>query len=268
MKISMGQITTLTKDMETDFATYAKAGIRFVEMAFPKMYKYLKTHSVEELKAAFEAAGLTPISAIGMAPEKAAILAAHTAEELTDYFGMLEEQLQLCSQLGCKLINLGTDADDKLYPGWEVQAEKNIARAGKMAAKYNMRVAVEDGGVFRTIALVDKVNMDNVGWCIDYFWYFKHGHTIEQFKELKFDKLFNIHLCDLPEGFDVESMDDSIRVLPGDGCLPLLDWTKQMIAAGFDGLCTLELLNEEIWNMDAQEACIKCMKAMEPYANL
>lgn len=137
-----------------------------------------------------------------------------------------------------------------------------------MDAKYNMKVAVKDGGVFRTIALVDKVNMDNVGWCIDYFWYFKHGHTIEQFKELKFDKLFNIHFCDLPEGFDVESMDDSVRVLPGDGCLPLLDWTKQMIAAGFDGLCTLELLNEEIWNMDAQEACDKCMKAMEPYANL
>lgn len=37
MKISMGQITTLPKDMETDFATYAKAGIRFVEMALPPL---------------------------------------------------------------------------------------------------------------------------------------------------------------------------------------------------------------------------------------
>lgn len=268
MRISMGQITTLPKDMETDFSTYAKAGIKYVEMAFPKMYKYLENHSVAELKKGFEDAGLIPVSAIGMSPKKAAIFAAHTEEELETYFDMLEEQLKICSQLGSELINLGTDSEDKLYPGWEVQAEKNIIRAGEMAARYGMKVAVEDGGVFRTIKLVNKVNMENVGWCIDYFWYFKHGHTVEQFQNLKFDKLLNIHFCDLPEGYDVATMDDSVRVLPGEGCLPLMPWTKRMVAEGFDGLCTLELLNEEIWAMEAQAACDKCMATMKPYAEL
>lgn len=268
MKISMGQITTLTKSMEEDFATYPKAGFVNVEMAFPKMYKYLADHSIEELSAGFEAAGLRPVSAIGMAPKEAAILAARTEAELDAYFTMLGEQLEICSKLGCELINLGTDDEEKLYPGWEEQALKNIIRAGEMAAKYGMKVAVEDGSVFRTIGLVNKVNMDNVGWCIDYFWYFKKGHTIEQFKDVDFSKLYNIHFCDLPKGFDVATMDDSVRVLPGDGVLPLLDWTKKMIAAGFDGFCTLELLNEEIWDMEAQAAVNRCMAAMKPYEAL
>ena len=268
MKISMGQITTLTKSMETDFDTYPKSGFVNVEMAFPKMYRYLADHSIDELKAGFEAAGLKPVSAIGMAPEKAAILAAKTEDELQAFFSMLEEQLDICSKLGCELINLGTDDESKLYPGWEEQALRNIARAGEMAAKYGMKVAVEDGNVFRTIDMVNKVNMDNVGWCIDYFWYFKRGNTIEQFKDIDFAKLYNIHFCDLPEGFDVATMDDSVRVLPGDGCLPLMDWTRRMIAEGFDGFCTLELLNEEIWNMEPQAASDRCMEAMKPYERL
>lgn len=268
MKISMGQITTLPKSMETDFETYSKSGFTNVEMAFPKMYRFLENHSLDELKAGFAKAGLKPVSAIGMAPEKAAIFAARTEEELDDYFSMLEEQLKICGELGCELINLGTDAESKLYPGWEEQAVKNILRAGGMAKKYGMKVAIEDGGVFRTIKLVDEVSMDNVGWCIDYFWYFKHGHTADQFQNIQFDKLYNIHFCDLPENFDVASMDDSIRVLPGDGCLPLLNWTKRMVANGFDGFCTLELLNEEIWGMEAQAACDKCMAAMKPYETL
>ncbi len=264
----MGQITTLSKDMETDFATYPKAGFVNVEMAFPKMYRYLENHSVAELKKGFEDAGLNPVSAIGMAPKKAAILAAHTKDERNEFFGSLKEQLEICSELGSVLINLGTDDEEKLYHGWEPNALENIRRAGEMAAEYGMDVAVEDGSVFRTIDMVNAVNMKNVGWCLDYFWYFKKGHTREEFGKVDFSKLMNIHFCDLPEGFDVKTMDDSIRVLPGDGCLPLMDWTKKMIREGFNGFCTLELLNEEIWGMDAQAACDRCMKAMSPYEAL
>lgn len=267
MKIAMGQITTLTKDMETDAKSYQKYGLVYLELAFPKVYDYLKTHTLAELKALLDEHGLKATSAIGMAPTSAGVLYVR-GEEAETYFENLEAQTEMCSFLGCELINVGADPDELQYPGWREQAVKNLRRAGEIAQKFNMKIALEDGDLGRAISLVDEANRENVGYCIDYFWYFKHGQTAEAFKTVDFSRLFHVHFCDLPEGYDVETMDDSVRVLPGEGVLPLLSWSKLMKEKGFTGYLSLELLNEEIWAMPADEASEACMRAMRPYEAL
>ena len=267
MKISMGQITTLTKDMETDARTYPKAGFTPVELAFPKVYKYLETHTAPELKNLLDDAGIHAVSAIGMAPTKAGVMYAR-GEEAERYFDSLRAQLELCHTLGCELVNLGSDPDTFQYGGWEEQCVQNLRRAGALAAGFGMKVALEDGSLRRAVPLVQRTDMENVGYCIDYFWYYKHGQATEEMEAFDFTKLFNVHFCDLPAGFDVTSMDDGVRVLPGDGVLPLLHWSKLQRDAGYDGYLTLELLNEDIWQMEAGAACEACSRAMAPFAAL
>jgi sugar phosphate isomerase/epimerase len=202
-----------------------------------------------------------------MAPTHAGVLYARGAEA-ESYFAVLSEQIMLFNDLGCELVNLGSDPDTFQYDGWEEQAIVNLRRAGSIAEKYHMRVALEDGNLSRTVALVNRTDMENVGYCIDFFWYFKKQQTVEQFYSFDFTKLFNVHFCDLPDGFDVATMDDSVRVLPGDGVLPLIGYANKMKDAGYDGYLCLELLNKRIWNMTAEQASEACMRAMRPFAAL
>lgn len=75
-------------------------------------------------------------------------------------------------------------------------------------------------------------------------------------------------MCDIPKVYNVDSMTDAIRVLPGDGGIPLIDWMKWLSAKGYDGYCTLELLNWDIWAMNIDAACEKCMEAMKPFESI
>ena len=235
-----------------------------MELAFPTINRYLETHTVKEMRDLFDAHHQRAVSAIGMAPTDVGVIYAR-GQEAEVYFNSLEEQLKLCAEMGCQLINLGSDADKYHYDGYEEQAIANLRRAGDMAARYGMKAALEDGKMDRCLKLVYGADHPNVGFCIDFFWYFKHGYTVEQFKTFDMSKLINIHFCDLPQGFDIATMDDSIRVLPGEGVLPLEDWMHWLVAGGFDGYCCLELLNEEIWAMESDAACLRCMEAMKPF---
>ncbi len=267
MKVSMGQITTLTKTMEENVLSYEKAGFDCVELAFPTVYKYLENHTVEDMRALFDVHNQRAVSAIGLASTVVGVLYARD-ETLEPYFKTLESQMQICQTMGCEMINIGADPDECRYEGYEEQAVKNLRRAGDLGEKYGLKVALEDSRMSRCLELVYAADHPNVGFCIDMFWYFKHGCTKEQFKIFNMSKLINIHFCDLPANFDVASMDDSIRVLPGEGVLPLHEWMEWLVENGYKGYCCLELLNEEIWKMESDAACERCMKAMEPYYKL
>lgn len=266
MKISIGQITTLPKTMEQDVVSYEKAGFKLVELAFPTVNKYLETHSAAELKAMLDAHGLRAVSAIGMSPTDVGIIYAKE-KDTAPYFKSLEAQLKMYSSLGCEFINIGSDSEKFHYDGYEGQAAANLRRAGNLAAAYGMRIALEDGNMDRCMKLVYGADHPAVGFCIDFFWYFKHGYTEKQFKGFNMSKLMNLHFCDLPAGYDIASMDDSVRVLPGEGVLPLKDWARWLTDGGFNGYCCLELLNEDIWNMESDIACERCMTAMKPFMN-
>ncbi len=267
MKLSMGQITTLPKTMEEDVASYEKAGFSLVELAFPTVNRYLENHTPEQMRELLDRHGLRAVSAIGMAPTDVGIIYARGAEAEI-YFRSLEAQLRLCSVMGCEFINLGSDDDKFHYDGYEEQAVANLRRAGDLAARYQMKVALEDGKMDRCMKLVYGADHPNVFFCIDFFWYIKHGYTVDQFKTFDMSRLLNIHFCDLPQGYQVETMDDSVRILPGEGVLPLREWLRWLEEdQGFDGYCCLELLNEELWEMGSDEACFRCMEAMKKFFN-
>ena len=266
MKISIGQITTLPKTMEQDAVSFEKAGFKCVELAFPKIKNYLKNHTVEEMRELFDAHGLQAVSAIGLAPTSAGILYAKAGEEAEGFYTFVEEQIRICVAMGCDFINFGGDPSDFWYDGWESQALINLRKVGEIAAKYNMRVAFEDAQVDRCVKLVCEADRPNIGFCLDLFWYHKRGFKPEEFMtRFNYSKLINIHFCDLPKGYDVETMDDSIRVLPGEGILPLQEWIRFLREGGYDGYLCLELLNEDIWAMESDTAAVRCMDAMLPY---
>ena len=58
------------------------------------------------------------------------------------------------------------------------------------------------------------------------------------------------HMNDYPADPPREKIDDSFRVYPGDGVAPLVPMLRDLFAAGFRGLLSLELFNRGYWKQD------------------
>ena len=275
MKICISQITTLPADTEQDLAAFAGAGWTAVELAIGKIEKYLSNHSVEQLKQELDRAGLTPVAAIGLASSEAALLLS-TADTIDDYFESLTKQLELCQQLNVQNLGIGADHKSLEYSGWQEQAIKNLRRAGDLAQKYDVKIGLEfmslgpPVGPFvldtlaATVQLVDEVNHPRIGYNLDLFHHFRGGGTIEEIRSLNIEKLFHVHLCDIPQ-MPLEQMDDGHRLLPGEGILPIDEIIQILQSKGYDGYYAPELLNQELWDQGPVVTAEKCMKSMEKY---
>jgi 2-keto-myo-inositol isomerase len=275
MKICLSQITTFPKDTMTDVRTYRKAGFTAMEMALSKLRDYLFNNSAEELKSVMDAAGISAVAAIGLASPEAQLLLTRGSEAVA-YLEGLSEQMRISSMLGAKTIGIGVDPKNKEYKGWEKNAVINICKAGDLAARYGMTIGLEfmslnpPAGPFLvdtlrdTIRLVEQADHQAVGYNLDLFHHFRGGGTVAEIRMLPVEKLVNVHLCDLPN-MPKDAMDDSDRLLPGDGVLPLREIAEILNMKGYDGYLSLELLNESIWQDEAQHAVDRCMKAMQEF---
>ena len=60
-------------------------------------------------------------------------------------------------------------------------------------------------------------------------------------------------------------LDDGDRVLPGEGVAPIAAYRDAILATGYRGYWTLELLNEDIWQLDVAEAAALSARAMNSF---
>jgi sugar phosphate isomerase/epimerase len=268
MKISIAQLTTWTKDMETDAASYRNAGWKNVELSFPKAHAYLRNHTLADMRKLFDDNGLHAMSGVSRARTEPGLLT--TRDEAFERFFNFQfvRDIEICSAMGCEMILQADGVEQWAYKGWMDNAVQNIRRCGDFAAEHGMDLVIEMNHTREIVELMNRVNHPNVGWCIDCYHFVRLGGTDESFFQLDFSKLRDVHFCDVPP-FDVFTMKDNERVLPGDGILPLKAWAQHLKKVGYGGYLTLELVSEFIWNMkDADEAARRCMKSMLPYMDM
>lgn len=268
MKISMAQLTTWTKDFETDAISYKNAGWENVELNFQKAHAYLRNHTLAEMRELFDKNGLHAMSGVSRARTEPGILT--TKGEAFEHFFNYQfvRDVEICEAMGCEMILQADGIEKWAYKGWMEHAIKNLRRCADYVAERGMDLVIEMNQTREITDLMDKVNHPNIGWCIDFYHFVRLGGTFESFYQVDFSKLKDVHFCDVPE-FDVFTMVDNERVLPGEGILPMVEWTKHLKKVGYDGYLTLELVSDYIWNMkDADEAAKRCMKSMKQYLDI
>ncbi|QTH43141.1 sugar phosphate isomerase/epimerase [Cohnella sp. LGH] len=275
MKIAISQITTLPASTSDDLQAFSQAGWQAAELAISKVDKYLSGRTVEQLAADLKAADLVPIAAIGLASPEATLLLSKE-EAYPAYELELERQLRLCQQLGINNLGIGADPAAKAYPGWYDTALVNVRKAGDLAAKYGVRLGLEfmslnpPLGPFilenmeQTLKLVEDAGHDHIGYNLDLFHFFRSGGTLADIQNLPVEKLFHVHLCDLPHLRQPE-LDDSERLLPGEGILPMNEIVSALEAKGYTGYLALELLNQELWDKGPVYTANRGMQAMSRY---
>jgi 2-keto-myo-inositol isomerase len=271
MKLSINGGTTMTADLETDIRSAGAAGFDLVELRSNKLYEYLDDHSVEDLRALLDETGV-------------GVLSINTLEHITwrsdeDYAAIkaeCEKLSEISAAIGCPYVLSVPGALRQGPKSEEETIEESVRVLNELAdiaephgIKIGFEFLGEAGNSVQTLDLgskiVDLVGRESVGNVIDTYHFYAGSSSWEALENLDPRKLFIFHINgaeDLPK----EELNDSKRLYPGEGILPITRMKETLDKVGYDGPASVEIFRPEYWERDpyvvAREAKSAAEKAL------
>lgn len=273
MKIAFNGATTMTADLETDIRAAAAAGYDLVELRSNKLYDYLEDHSVEDLKVLLAETGI-------------GVLSINTLEHITwrsdeDYAAIKQECAKLCeisAAIDCPYVlsvpgalRQGPKTDDETIE----ESVRVLNELAEIAEPFGIKIGFEflgeAGNSVQTLDLgskiVNLVGRDSVGNVIDTYHFYAGGSTFGALENLDPKKLFIFHVNDA-EDLPKEQLNDSKRLYPGLGILPIKEIKAHLDGIGYDGPVSVEIFRPEYWEQDPFEVAVKAKEATEKILGL
>jgi sugar phosphate isomerase/epimerase len=153
------------------------------------------------------------------------------------------------------------------------EAVRDFRRVGQMAARHRVRVALEVLGFaprFHTLGqaweVVRRAECDNGGILLDTYHFYRGGSTLEMLDAVPGDRLYLVHLADVPSGAREAARDDG-RLPPGGGAGPLREIVSRVLDKGYAGHFVVEVLSQTLWREDPLTVARRChagaMKVLE-----
>ncbi len=245
----------MTADLETDIRSAAAAGFELVELRSNKLYEYLKTNTVDDLRSLLSETGV-------------GVLSINTLEHITwrseeDYAEIkaeCEKLSAIAAAIGCPYVlsvpgalRQGPKTDDETIEE-SVRVLNELADiAEPHGIKLGFEFLGEAGNSVQTLDLgskiVDLVGRECVGNVIDTYHFYAGDSSWEALESLDPKKLFIFHINgaeDLPK----DELNDSKRLYPGEGILPIARMKETLEKIGYDGPASVEIFRPEYWQKD------------------
>lgn len=266
MKLSFNGATSMHADLVTDIKAASAAGFDYLEIWATKLRVFLKENSVSDLKRLFDENNLLPYSINSIEH-----ITFRNDEDYAKIKAECEELCRIASEIDCPYVvvvpgKLPVDASKDLIVDESVRVLNEL---GKIAEKFDVGLAFEFLGQtdcsVQTLGLADeivkKVNRTNVGLVLDSFHFYAGNSTFESIDALDAEKLFIFHIND-SEDRPKEELNDSHRLLPGLGILPLKEIKAAFDRIGFDRIASIEIFRPEYWERDTFELARDAREAM------
>jgi len=258
VQLAINGATTMKATLPQDIAAASVAGFKGLEIWAAKMDAYLKTASIQELKARFDQAGLRPASINSIE-----FITFRPPQEHETIQARCRELCAIAQALECDRIVVVPSPTPKGGAGWcEIKAEsvRVLRELSAVAAPYGVHLAFEFLGFswcsVRTLEqcweIVEEANRPNVGLVIDTCHFYAGGSTLDAIERVAPGKILIFHINDVEER-PLETIEDAHRLLPGEGVIPLDTILTRLQRTGFDGLCSIELFRPEYWERDPLE---------------
>ena len=255
MQLAINGATTMTADLETDISSAAAAGFELVELRSNKLYEHLKTHTVEDLKRLLDENNIK-------------VLSINTLEHITwrsdeDRAAILEEcrtLAEIAAAIECPYILSVPGALRQGPKTDEETIEESVAMLNELAdiaepfgIKIGFEFLGEANNSVQTLDLgskiVDQVGRESVGIVIDTYHFYAGGSSFEALEYLDPKKLFIFHINDA-EDLPKAKLNDSKRLYPGLGILPIREMKAVLDKIGYDGPASIEIFRPEYWEKD------------------
>jgi sugar phosphate isomerase/epimerase len=142
------------------------------------------------------------------------------------------------------------------------------ARAYAEAAGEGVTISLEPiggsdwlGTPEHALAITAASGHPRVGIMIDFFHYYRSGVSAASVAAIPIDRLFIVHADDC-EDLPVAELDDSRRVYPGEGILPLRSRLGLLRRMGYRGHLSIELFNRACWQAPLPEVVERCYRGL------
>ena len=262
-------------NLRTAFRLAHECGFKAVEISVPKLRNYLSE-------------GYTPADVVGMLNEydlKPVCVndifgvESMRPEERTRIFSEMEYLAPVTQAIGCKTMQVCplTELQELSWPEARRMTAKNIRKLCDMAKPYGFRIQLETmawapiHSLARGLEMIDEVGRDNMGISIDTWHFYAGGETTpDDVAKMDKDLMCNIHFCDGRRPHEGEGWDEEIlrAYYFGDGDIPLKEYAEAIVATGYDGPWSVELISRHHWEEDSREGAQRLYRDLSRFVDM
>lgn len=167
-------------------------------------------------------------------------------------FDRAERKFDVMQELGADLVLVCSNVSPVSLGGIDRAAE-DFHELGERAARRGLRVGYEALAWGRHIndhrdawEIVRRADHPNIGLILDSFHTLSRKIEINSIRSIPKDKIFIVQLADAPLiDMDLLYWSRHFRNMPGEGDLPVTEFTRAVAVTGYDGYLSLEVFNDQ-----------------------
>jgi 2-keto-myo-inositol isomerase len=266
MKIALNGATTMRADLLTDLRAAHAARFDYLEIWSAKLRDFLTYSTTLDLSELFLQSSVRPLSINSI--EHVTFRDPESYEEIKQECAQLS---QIASDIDCPLIVVvpGRFPEGGASKSEIVEESVRVLRElSAIAAEHKVKLAFEFLGQtdcsVQTLELAHEIVRDvdrpNVGLVLDSFHFYAGGSNVQMIESLDPNLLSIFHINDAEDRPRTE-LQDSHRLLPGLGILPLKEIVSALNRIGYDKVVSVEIFRPEYWEMDPFELARAAMSA-------
>lgn len=276
MRLAFHSATTMTSDIQTDVAATAHAGFKSLEIWASKLDTYFTTHSLSDLRDLLHQHAVEPLAINSIE------FIAFRGKDYGKIQARSHQLGKIAQFIGCSIVVVVPSPLPGREITWaDVTAEyvRVLRDLSGIASTYGISLAFEPLGFgwcsVRTpraaMEIIEAAGCDNIGLTLDAAHFYASGGLMRELEMLDPNRILTFHLDDL-EDAPMEAISDALRILPGQGVVPLGDICQRLKKIGYNGPCSIELFRPEYWYWDPQQVAVAAHQAatkiLSPYFSL
>ncbi|MEM5468412.1 bifunctional sugar phosphate isomerase/epimerase/4-hydroxyphenylpyruvate dioxygenase family protein [Celeribacter marinus] len=170
----------------------------------------------------------------------------------TKAFDRIERKFDLMSELGTDLLLISSSTHAQATGGVDRLAD-DFNELGARAAKRGLRVGYEARAWGKYVRdhrdawdIVRRADHASVGLILDSFHTLAAKVDPDTIRDIPGDKIFHVQLSDAPHiDMGLEYLSRHFRNMPGEGDLDIVSFLRAVMATGYAGPLSLEILNDQ-----------------------
>jgi 4-hydroxyphenylpyruvate dioxygenase len=264
MTLAVHQNTSAGAGYRKSLEGWAKAGIRNVEITAALLDAFLKTDSLAAARSILLDNGLAPVSAAcGVGglwepnPNHAAAL------------DNLKTRCEMFAELGLAHIYAPVGGMQKFVEDDYKTGADNMRQVGDVAKQFRMTMMAEfvrGSSFISTLTTALKVTRaaahPNVAIVFDCYHFWSGNNKLEDLDLLKPGEIGHVHFQDVPDE-PRELLDNTTRLIPGDGVSPLTKILRKLADKGYAGPLSVELFLPKFQQGDPFEVASEIRRKAE-----
>ena len=269
MKLGFNGASTMKTDLPGDIRAASEAGYDLIEFWAKKMTAYLAGHTLGDLKELLRKAKLKPL-----AINSVEFITFNSSWEKTNTMSLIRRYAKMAETLKCPYVVLVPSPRPQGASDQDVLSE-SVAVLRDISDKFkgsNVRFAFEFLGfewcsvstLEQDFEIVKAVNRSNIGMVLDTFHFYAGGSKIDSIRNVDKEKIFIFHINDA-ENRPRDQLQDSHRLFPGQGVIPLREIVSALKGIGYNGPVSIEMFRPEYWRMPAAEVARKGREAIQKF---